>query len=333
MILADIHTHALVSSVFFGRDLSYRRRPPSVLHPGGNQVDLARAWDAGVDVLGFATYVPWSYPWRDCWEGTLANFGAFGDLAERNPERLRWVRSAGQLDRCLAAGKIAGILGVEGGHAIGDDASRVWHLAEWGAWYMTLLHFTDNLIGPSCHTDPHGKRRLTAFGRKVVATMDAAGILPDLAHLASGAFWEVLDLTAGPVLSSHGGCRALCDHPRNLSDEQIRAIADRGGLIGLILFKRYLTGKLWRGTIADVVRHAEHIATIGGPDCVCIGSDMDAFISTVDPIRDVTGLPLLVEQLAKRLGDEPARKIAGDNAVRLLRRTLGVRNRTTFTAE
>ncbi len=174
-----------------------------------------------------------------------------------------------------AQGKKAIFIGVENGLGIGTDLSRLRRYHEQGVVYVTLCHVYDNQI---CHSSSHtanARLGLTDFGKKVVAEMNRLGMLIDLSHASEGTFYDVIRLSKAPVICSHSSARALCDHDRNLTDDQLRALAKNGGVCQVSNYTGFLVKKGRKATIDDYIRHIVHVIDVAGIDHVGIGTDFD----------------------------------------------------------
>ncbi|MCD8186209.1 MAG: dipeptidase [Rikenellaceae bacterium] len=170
-------------------------------------------------------------------------------------------------------GRKALFLGLENGYALGRDLAALEEFRNKGVVYVTLCHNGDNAIGDSAlGTATHGG--LSPFGRQVVRRMNRLGMVIDLSHAASDTFYDVLEESRHPVICSHSSARALCDHPRNLTNEQLRALAAKGGVVQVCLYGGFLAAGR-EATLADAVAHIEHIVRIAGIHSVGIGSDFD----------------------------------------------------------
>ncbi|MBI3270595.1 MAG: membrane dipeptidase [Planctomycetes bacterium] len=323
-VVGDLHSHALLNMTYLRRDLALRSSGPSFYNPLQNQIDLPRALAGGMDVLTFTTYVP-ANPFRPGTRdrATFRMMDVFDRFVAGNPGRVAHCRTPADLDRALASGRLAALLAVEGGHAL---EGRLDHLARFkarGVWYLTLTHFIDNGIAGASMQRSSREVGLTPFGRDVVRELERLGILVDVAHTSDRAFWETLELCRRPVLCSHTGARGMQPWPRNLSDEQIRALAARRGLIGIIATPGYLAaGASWRDGSGLYARAAEYFLERAGEDCVALGTDMDGYILPLADCRDVTALPRLTQAMLDR-GIPPSalRKVLGQNLLRLFRET------------
>ena len=222
-----------------------------------------------------------------------------------------------ELYRAKAQGKRTIMLGVENGYAIGRDLLNIERLRKRGVVYMTLCHNGDNDICDSARGNgEHGG--LSAFGREVVREMNRVGMMVDLSHAAESTFWQVLECSEKPVVCSHSSCRALCDHPRNLTDEQMRALAAKGGVVQVTMYSGFLR-KEGEATLDDFLAHLQHAIDIAGIDHVGIGTDFDGDgkvigCSSVSQLRNVTR-----ELLRRGFSATDIEKIWGGNWLRTMR--------------
>lgn len=175
--------------------------------------------------------------------------------------------------RIKRAGKKALLLGIENGYAIGKDLANLVRFKETGIVYMTLCHNGDNDLCDSAKGNAEWNG-LSPLGREAVREMNRLGILADVSHASEKTFYDVLETSSVPIVASHSSARALCDHPRNLTDDQLRAIAARGGVVQVCLYNEFLRDD-GQATVTDIVAHIRHIAAIAGIDHVGIGSDFD----------------------------------------------------------
>jgi membrane dipeptidase len=283
---------------------------------GGRQVDLPRLRMGGVDVQFFAVFVApderGAYLRR-----ALEQIDAFSSVAAACSGDLTPVRDWAGLQAAVGTGKIAGVLAVEGGHVLEGSLGVLRVLYELGMRCLTLTWNGRNELADGvgeCET----RGGLTAFGRGVVKELERLGVLVDVAHLSPAGFWDVLRLAQGPVVASHANSRALCDHPRNLTDEQVRALAATGGVVGVNFVPAFVDPV--NSTVDRVVDHIEHLAAVGGVGAVGIGSDFDGTAETVSGLEDVARLPALTERLYQRgWGEADIRKVLGGNFLRVLK--------------
>lgn len=256
--------------------------------------------------------------WTSLLERALYQAERLHQFAERT-DRLVVLRSQKDLENALMARvddreRVAGLLAIEGLHALEGDPANVDVLADAGYRMMGLVHLHDNELGGSATGIDKGG--LTELGREVVRRLDEQRLLIDLAHASEAMIDEVLAMTDRPVVVSHTGVRATCNTPRNLSDAQIRAIAAQGGVIGVGTWPTVVCST----EPAAIARAMRHVADLVGVEHVALGSDFDG---TVKPPFDVTGLPQLTEALLDAgFSESDIRKIMGENVINLLRQTL-----------
>jgi membrane dipeptidase len=305
-LVVDLH----VDSLLWPRDLSRSET--------GGHVDFARLRRGGLDAAAFtlptrffgvaglkALHDRWPpATWFSPWERLLHQLDK-----TRSWREALLATDASAIRRNHEEGKLSYFHGVEGAHALEGNLSRISALRERGVLFIGLVHLSDNEIGGS---SSGSDRALTAFGRQLIGEMNESGILVDLAHASTTTFFEALELTSLPPIVSHTGVRSVHESWRNLSDDQIRAVAARGGVVGVMLAPPALS----EPSLEEAVRHLERVIEVGGEDAAAIGSDFDGY---VDPAIDAAGLPALTELLLRRgHSEERIRKILGENALRVL---------------
>ncbi|MGH9243124.1 MAG: dipeptidase [Acidimicrobiales bacterium] len=314
----DVHVESFIWTRLFRYDLSrwHDRTPLGDRFFG--QADLPRMQAIGLAgaVMSIATN-----PFRST-AGRVA-------ACRRNVEALRERLIAGGVSvvadaagyrRARAGGTLACFVAMQGGNALrpddlADDALKV-------VSRITLVHLTRSRLGsPSA---PGGRGGgLTDEGRRFVEAMRAQGIILDLAHASPPTFWQALVAHGagggGPVIVSHTGVRSERRSWRNVDDAQIRAIAQRGGVVGIMFHRGFLARPSWRATAADVVRHVEHVIRVGGEDAAALGSDYDGMIQPPRDLATVLELPRLVEHMLGRgFSPERVRKVLGANYLRVV---------------
>ena len=239
-----------------------------------------------------------------------------------NAEHVALCSTPDELYALKRDGRRAIMPGVENGYAIGHDLSNIERLRRRGVVYMTLCHNGDNDICDSARGNgEHGG--LSTFGREVVREMNRVGMMVDLSHAAESTFWQVLECSEKPVVCSHSSCRALCDHPRNLTDEQIRALAAKGGVVQVTMYSGFLR-KEGEATLDDFLAHLQHAIDVAGIDHVGIGTDFDGDgkvigCSSASQLRNVTR-----ELLRRAFTPADIEKIWGGNWLRTMRQVQDV---------
>ena len=162
---------------------------------------------------------------------------------------------------------------------------------------------------------------LTHFGRDLVRHMNELGMIVDISHISDRGFWDVMEVTTAPIIGSHNACRALCEHPRNLTDDQIRAVAANGGVIGVTYVPAFVDADESKRTLERLLDHFDHIAQVGGTDCIGLGSDFDG---GGDVLKDATVVPQITEGLLQRgWKEDDLRKMLGLNHLRVFRQVCG----------
>ena len=217
-----------------------------------------------------------------------------------------------------AQGKRAFFIGIENGYGIGGDLKNIKMFKDMGVNYITLCHSYDNHICNSSTHTADASKGLTEFGRKVVKEMNKQGVMIDLSHASEGTFWDVIKLSKDPIFASHSGVKALCDHDRNLTDDQLRALAKNGGVIQICIFKRYQNANPAEASLMDVVNHIDHAVKVAGIDHVGIGSDFDGGGGLIGCNGDNDMINITVKLLDMGYTEEDLYKIWGGNFFRVL---------------
>ena len=281
----------------------------------GGHVDVPRMIEGGVGAQFFGL-VSVHFPSRGLAAVIDEQIDRLDAAVAQHPDRLIKARTADDVRRAAASGAVAGLLGIEGAHALEGRLDKLVHFARRGVRYLGLCHFTANEVCYPAYgkgrRDTHG---LTVFGKEVVACAQDLGVIVDLAHINKQGFMDACALSRFPPIVSHTGVLGAFDHWRNIDDEQLRAIADRGGVVGVIFCPRYLGAD----GIDPVVAHLRHIVDVCGEDTPALGSDWDGFIIPTSDLRDAARLPLLTDALLKGgFSEDAIAKILRRNALRVL---------------
>ncbi|HKE00653.1 MAG TPA: membrane dipeptidase [Planctomycetota bacterium] len=322
--VADAHADSLL----WNRDLASASSHGHVDFPrladGGVKVQAftipTRGWPV-VDGMGlFAAWRGWP---RSARRSPLARAlwqaDALARAVERSSGRATLVRTRTDLDAALAAKRLAAVLGVEGAHALEGDVANLARLLAAGVRFLGPSHLVPNPFA-SCSVWLYRDRGLTGLGRELVSEMARLAMPVDLAHASPRAFDAIVDHPSRPALfCSHTGVRGARDHWRNVTDDQLRAISARGGVVGIILARPYLGG----AGLDAFVRHVRHAVSVVGPHHVAVGSDFDGFVRPPREIRDARDFPRITAALrAAGLGREATTSIVGASLVAFLRQTL-----------
>ncbi|MDR1194475.1 MAG: membrane dipeptidase [Peptococcaceae bacterium] len=234
--------------------------------------------------------------------------------------RIRQVRTMGEVDQAFAAGETAALLSVENATLLDGRLERLERLAARGVRLVGLTWNAANELGGGA--DAPADAGLTAFGKEAIRRMEELGIVVDVSHANERTFWDAADWAVKPILASHSNARAICAHRRNLSDSQIRRIAEGGGIIGLNYYLDFLRDDKKVTGWDDLLRHIEHILNVGGPGVLALGSDFDGAASP-DFLVGPQDLPAFYEAVSgSSLGRDIADRLFFDNAGEFFRRNL-----------
>ena len=266
----------------------------------------------------FAVFIPDDLRGDAAWSFYLRIRDFFRGECERHADLLGQVRATGDAEAAFASGKTAGMLTVEGAAFLADDGAapaRLDAIAADGVRMVTLTWNGRNALGSGNDTSSG----LTSFGRRCVAEFEARDIAVDVSHLNDAGFKDVLACAQKPFAASHSNARAVCKHPRNLADWQLREIADRGGVVGFNYYNNFLNDRDEEATVDDALRHIDHILDTVGEDVLCLGSDYDG--SDVPRwLSPCTGVTTLRDVVRREFGEEVARKMFWENAARFFAR-------------
>jgi membrane dipeptidase len=286
-------------------------------------IDLPRLREGGVDVQFFACYVPRPYQRHGATVHALERLDQLHLLAEALPDQFVLARNADDILRAKAAGKIAGIAGLEGAEAL--DAS-IGVLRQFYRLGLRNLGLAWNNRNAACDGVAESRTNggLTEFGVQVVEECNRLGVILDVSHLSPAGLADVLAVSQQPIIASHSNARALCDHRRNLTDAQMEAIAAGGGVIGVTFVDAFLNHQNpATATIDDIIANIEHMLSVVGPDHVALGSDFDGW-SMAQEMKDATCYPLITQRLVERGHDARViRKVLGENLLRVIHTVLG----------
>lgn len=283
----------------------------------GGHVDLPRMIDGGMGAQFFGLVsLPIREKTRGLAQATHEQIDVLDATIARSPDAIRLVRTAADIEAARAAGAIGALLGIEGAHALEGNIANVDVFARRGVRYLGLLHFSANEVGFPAHG--RGERPtegLTPFGREVVERCEANGVIVNLAHINKRGFLDVCAMATKPPIVSHTGVLGAFEHWRNIDDEQLRTIADKGGCVGVIFCPKFIGGD----GIGPVVKHLLHILDVVGEDTPALGSDWDGFIIPTRPLADPRGLPLLTDALlAAGVNERTIGKLLRENVMRVL---------------
>jgi membrane dipeptidase len=291
--------------------------------------DIPRLRTGHVGAQFWSVYVPFEAVDEGAARVQLEEIDIARQMIARYPDHFELARTASDVERIFGAGKIASMLGMEGGHAIENSLGALRAFFDLGARYMTLTH-SESIDWADAGTGEVLHGGLTPFGEEVVREMNRLGMLVDLSHASPGTMSDVLDVTEAPVIFSHSSARALTDHVRNVPDSILRRMPENGGVVMVTFVPSFISEAVRtyegppvdtpRATLGDVADHIEHVRDVAGIDHVGIGSDFDGITSTPVGLEDVSTYPVLFAELSRRGWPEgDLRKLAGENVLRAWR--------------
>jgi membrane dipeptidase len=326
--------------------------------PFGLVTDLPRLKAGGVGGQFWSVYVPGDLTNGAAVTAVLEQIDLVHRMIARYPQSLELALTADDIVRIHREGKIASLIGMEGGHSIGNSLGVLRMMYALGARYMTLTHVKNNEWADSA-TDAPAHHGLTPFGEDVVREMNRIGMLVDLSHVSDETMRAALKISKAPVIFSHSSARALCHHVRDVPDDILKLVARNGGIVMVTFVPEYLTEpdradevavtaerrrlaelyphddarikaavEDWRkthpdprkATLLDIADHFDHIRAVAGIDHVGIGSDFEGFHNPPAGMEDVSRYPELLAELLKRgYTEEEVKKVAGQNLLRVLR--------------
>lgn len=289
--------------------------------------DIPKLKKSGLKAQFWSVYVPAETDASgDALVKTLEQVDIAHAMFKRYPEVFEQARTADDVERIAKTGKIASMLGVEGGYSMQGSLPILKKFHELGVRYMTLTH-NKNIFWADAANDKPEHGGLTEFGEEVVREMNRLGMLVDLSHVSPDTMRDALRVTAAPVIFSHSSTRALTDHPRNVPDDILRELPNNGGVAMINFFPGFIVptdelkrDKNARGTLANVADHVEHAIQVAGIDHVGLGADFDGINRTPVGLEDVTCYPALIQELVNRgYNREQLHKLLGSNILRVLR--------------
>ncbi len=318
--------------------------------------DLPRLVQGGVGGQFWSVFVAASLAGDDAVSATLEQIDAGHQMVARYADRLAFARTADDVEAAWASGRIASLLGAEGGHSINNSLATLRMLHVLGVRYMTLTH-NSNVDWADSATDVAVHQGLSAFGVEVVREMNRIGMLVDLSHVSPDTMRDALRVAEVPAIFSHSSARAVCDSPRNAPDDVLERLRDNNGVCMVTFVPTFVSPEAaaWRqelndvaaaegitpadaaaystfyddysltnptpkATLADVVRHVEHVREVAGVDHVGLGGDYDGVATLPEGLEDVTGYPRLLAVLADRgWSDDDLGKLTSGNILRVMR--------------
>ena len=295
--------------MFFPQGIHFEQRDPRIL------VDLHKMTEGRQDATIMVAYLPQPTDNAKTYADNI--FDQIEAIVRDNRRYIALARTPEDLWENKHSGLKSIMLGIENGIALEHDLANLRHFADRGIVYMTLCHNGDNDICDSASKSSQTHGGVSQFGAEVIAEMNRLGILVDMSHAGEKSFYDALDISTKPIVCSHSSARALCDHPRNLTDDQMRALAAKGGVAQTTIYHGFLRSDA-EATILDVMAHLDHAIQVMGIDHVGLGTDFDGD-GGVRGLADSSELLNFTRQLLrKRYSDEDIQKIWGGNFLRVM---------------
>ena len=299
--------------MFFPQNVDFGTRDPKLL------VDLHKMTEGHQDATIMVAYIP-QHPSPNTQHPkayTDEIFDKIEAIVVKHSQHIAIARTPDDLWQHKHQGKKSIMLGIENGHALEGSLDNLRHFARRGIVYMTLCHNGDNDICDSARGE-HTHNGVSAFGREVISEMNRLGIMVDLSHAGEKSFYDALELSRTPIVCSHSSCRALCDHPRNLTDDQMRALAQHDGVMQVTLYHGFLV-KDGEATLDDAMRHLEHAIEVMGIDHVGLGTDFDGDGGIRGLASSAELLNYTRELLKRKFSEADIQKLWGGNFLRVMR--------------
>ena len=295
--------------MFFPQGIHFEQRDPRIL------VDLHKMTEGRQDATIMVAYLPQPTDNPTVFADNI--FDKIETIVRDNSRYIALARTPEDLWKNKHLGLKSIMLGIENGIALDGKLSNLRHFADRGIVYMTLCHNGDNDICDSASKSNQTHGGVSQFGAEVIAEMNRLGILVDMSHAGEKSFYDALDISSKPIVCSHSSARALCEHPRNLTDDQMRALAAKGGVAQTTIYNGFLR-KDAQATILDVMAHLEHAIDVMGIDHVGLGTDFDGDGGVPGLAESSELLNFTRQLLRKRYSDEDIQKIWGGNFLRVM---------------
>lgn len=280
------------------------------------QLDIQRLNQFEFPVQFFAIWLEQSY-YLNAFEKTLEYIKFYKSQIQKYSTYIAETKSFEDILKNRENKKISAIVSIEGGESIENNIELLNRLHDLGVRAMSLTwNFDNQLAGGSLNDNG-----MTEFGYEVVDRMESLNMIVDVSHMSQKSFWDFNSVAKRPYMASHSNSKSVCNHSRNLSDEQLKAIANRGGIVGINMYSEFLSyNKIV--TIDDILKHIEHIANVAGYECICFGCDFDGIKSTPENISDIVDIYTVIEAISQKYGYDIAEKISNRNFIRFLKENL-----------
>jgi len=319
----ELHKQILSLDTHCDTPLEFERPGFDIGRRENNQVNLPKMDEGRLDALFFISYIGQGARDDASLQQAVSRIDSLIQgihaQVEQNSDLCRIAYTAADLADIKREGKKAICLGIENGYGIGKNLANIARYQKLGVNYITLCHSKNNdICDSSSDTAPEEWHGLSRFGRKVVKAMNKSGILIDISHASEKTFYDVIRLSTQPVIASHSSVRALCNHDRNLTDNQLRAIAKNGGVVQICFVDEFINANPREASLTDAIRHIEHVIRIAGIDHVGIASDFDGGGGLIGCSGSNDMINITCKLLEKNYSPEDIAKIWGGNFLRVL---------------
>ncbi|GAB6033031.1 dipeptidase 1 (renal) [Chamberlinius hualienensis] len=292
-----------------------------------SHTDIPRLRAGGVGAQFWSAYVDCKFQYKNAVTSTLEQIDLMKRLISQYPNDLMLATRADDVYRAFEEGKIAGFIGVEGGHSVDSSLAVIRMFYELGVRYLTLTHNCDTPWAESCATngDPF-VNGLTEFGLSVIREMNRLGMLIDLSHVSFDTMRAAINASKAPVIFSHSSAYSVCNHSRNVPDDVLQLVAQKGGIVMVNFYTPFVSCSD-RSTLSQVADHAEHIKNVAGVDFIGLGADYNGVNSVPEGLEDVSKYPFLLDELVARgWNQESLEKLVSGNILRVLKAAETVRD-------
>src|SRR6266436_196646 len=266
-----LDTHDDTTQRFFSKNFDLAKRNPD------GHIDIPRMKEGGMNAIFFSIWIDGRTMGPPAIQKALDQIDAVHENERKNSRDMMFARTAADVRKAHAEGKIAGLIGVEGGHMSGNDSRMVRVFSDLGVRYMTLSHFYNDEWADAS-TDKPAHNGLTEYGKEIVREMNRQGMMVDISHVSDKTFYDALEVSKAPLIASHSSCRAICNHPRDMTDDMIKALATKGGVIQINYEKSFIDEGYRQASekvSGGVVAMFDQLKKVCGDDEECLGKKMN----------------------------------------------------------
>ena len=266
-----LDTHDDTTQRFFSKNFDLAKRNPD------GHIDIPRMKEGGMNAIFFSIWIDGRTMGPTAIQKALDQIDAVHENVRKNSRDMMFARTAADVRKAHAEGRIAALIGVEGGHMIGNDFRMVRIFSDLGVRYMTLSHFYNDEWADSS-TDKPAHNGLTEYGKEIVREMNRQGMMVDISHVSDKTFYDALEVSKAPLIASHSSCRAICNHPRDMTDDMIKALATKGGVIQINYEKSFIDESYRQASekvSGGVVAMFDQLKKQCGDDEECLGKKMN----------------------------------------------------------